>query len=67
MLRQRQQRGQAGLSNAEVRAVTGFTRQQVNRLIHELEAESVRMTGHGRGARYEYVGPAPAKKTKISR
>jgi ATP-dependent DNA helicase RecG len=62
MLKQRQQRGQAGLSNAEVREVTGYTRQQVNRLIHELEAESVRMTGHGRGAKYEYVGSQPAKK-----
>lgn len=67
MLKQRQQRGQAGLSNAEVREVTGFTRQQVNRLIHELETESVRMTGHGRGARYEYAGTAPAKKAASSR
>lgn len=71
MLKARQQRGQAGLSNAEVREVTGYTRQQVNRLIHELEAESVRMVGHGRGARYEYVGndetPKPARKTKNSR
>lgn len=67
MLKQRQQRGQAGLSNAEVREVTGYTRQQVNRLIHELEAESVRMMGHGRGARYQYVGNLPAKKAKSSR
>jgi ATP-dependent DNA helicase RecG len=67
MLKQRQQRGQAGLSNAEVREVTGFTRQQVNRLIHELETESVRMTGHGRGARYEYAGTAPAKKAASPR
>jgi ATP-dependent DNA helicase RecG len=57
MLKQRQRRGQNGLSNAEVREVTGYTRQQVNRLIHELENESVRMTGHGRSARYEYVEP----------
>jgi ATP-dependent DNA helicase RecG len=71
MLKARQQRGQAGLSNAEVREVTGYTRQQVNRLIHELEAESVRMIGHGRGARYEYAGnlpsPKPAGKTKNPR
>lgn len=67
MLKQRQQRGQAGLSNAEVREVTGYTRQQVNRLIHELESESVRMVGHGRGARYEYVGPASARKRTSSR
>lgn len=71
MLKARQQRGQAGLSNAEVREVTGYTRQQVNRLIHELEAESVRMIGHGRGARYEYAGnrpsTEPAGKTKNPR
>lgn len=67
MLKQRQQRGEAGLSNAEVREVTGYTRQQVNRLIHELESESVQMLGHGRGARYEFVGAPPAKKTKSSR
>lgn len=68
MLKARHKRGQAGLTNAEVREVTGYTRQQVNRLIHELEPESVRMNGHGRGARYEYVGkeapPRPARTTK---
>lgn len=71
MLKARQRRGEAGLSNAEVREVTGYTRQQVNRLIHELEAESVRMMGHGRGARYEYIGgnqsPKPVRKPKLSR
>lgn len=67
MLKQRQHRGQTGLSNAEVREVTGYTRQQVNRLIHELEAESVRMTGHGRGAKYEFVGSELAKKAKSPR
>jgi len=56
MLKLRQGRGEVGLSNADVREVTGYTRQQVNRLIHELESESVRMVGHGRGARYKYVG-----------
>lgn len=67
MLKQRQRRGERGLTNAEVRAVTGYTRQQVNRLIHELEAESVRLTGHGRGASYQYIGsdaPASKKKTR---
>jgi len=67
MLKQRHQRRQAGLSNAEVREVTGYTRQQVNRLIHELEPESVRMVGHGRGARYEFAGPRPVKKAKSPR
>ncbi|MBL8470701.1 MAG: putative DNA binding domain-containing protein [Rhodocyclaceae bacterium] len=65
MLKARQQRAQAGLTNAEVREVTGYTRQQVNRLIHELEAESVRMVGHGRGARYEFVLPPQPGQRKI--
>ncbi|MFN9279765.1 MAG: ATP-binding protein [Betaproteobacteria bacterium] len=65
MLKQRHRRGERGLTNAEVRAVTGYTRQQVNRLIHDLEAESVRLTGHGRGATYEYAGTeAPAQKKR---
>jgi len=67
MLKQRRRRGEAGLSNAEVREVTGYTRQQVNRLIHELAAESVQLTGHGRGARYEYAGSLPVKNTRNPR
>lgn len=55
MLKQRAKRGERGLNNAEVREVTAYDRQQVNRLIHELMAENVRLIGHGRGARYEYV------------
>ena len=58
MLKQRHLRGERGLTNAEVRAVTGYTRQQVNRLIHDLESESVRLLGHGRGTTYEYRGNA---------
>ena len=64
MLKQRRQRGLPGMSNAEVREVTGYTRLQVNRLIHTLEAESVRMVGHGRGARYEYIGALSARVAK---
>lgn len=64
MLMQRKKRGEPGLTNAEVRAITGYTRQQVNRLIHELEDESVRLVGHGRGAAYEYVGETPATAKK---
>lgn len=65
MLKQRAKRGEQGLTNAEVREVTAYSRLQVNRLIHELEPESVRLTGHGRGARYEYVGDyVPAKTRK---
>jgi ATP-dependent DNA helicase RecG len=54
MLKQRRRRGEPGLTNADVREVTGYTRQQVNRLVHELEAEDVQLIGHGRGARYEF-------------
>ena len=67
MLKQRAKRNEPGMGNAEVRAVTGYDRQQVNRLIHELEAESVLMMGHGRGARYEFTGdvePNGTGKTK---
>lgn len=54
MLKQRHKRNEAGMTNAEVRAVTSYSRLQVNRLIHELEDEGVMLQGHGRGARYEY-------------
>lgn len=64
MLKQRRKSGEPGLTNSEVRAMTGYTRQQVNRLIHELEVESVRLAGHGRGAAYEYVGETPVKAKK---
>ena len=67
MLKQRRRRGERGLTNAEVRAVTGYTRQQVNRLIHDLEAESVRLIGHGRGAAYEYAGAQPQAKAKAKK
>ena len=56
MLKQRAKRGEPGMNNSEVREVTGYDRQQVNRLIHELETEDVRLTGHGRGARYAFAG-----------
>ena len=57
VLRQRWERGEDGLTNAQVRAMTRFDRRQVNRLIHELEAEGLaRLQGHGRGARYVAVG-----------
>ncbi len=55
MLKQRARRGEPGMSNAEVREVTGYDRQQVNRLVHELQLESVQVRGHGRGARYEFL------------
>lgn len=55
MLKQRAKRGEAGLTNADIREVTAYSRLQVNRLIHELEPEGVRLSGHGRGARYTYL------------
>lgn len=55
MLKQRARRGEPGMTNADIRAVTAYDRQQVNRLIHELEIEGVHMQGHGRGARYIYI------------
>jgi ATP-dependent DNA helicase RecG len=55
VLKQRAERGEAGLQNAQVRQIVHMDRQQVNRLIHELEQEGhVRIEGYGRGARYRY-------------
>lgn len=57
VLKKRAERGEPELQNAEVRGITHFDRQQVNRLIHELENEGqVQIEGHGRGARYRYSG-----------
>ncbi len=57
VLKKRAERGEAGLQNSEVRKIVHFDRQQVNRLIHELEREGqVKIEGYGRGARYKYVG-----------
>lgn len=55
MLKQRTRRGEPGMTNGDIREVTAYNRQQVNRLIHELEIEGVRMQGHGRGTRYTYI------------
>jgi ATP-dependent DNA helicase RecG len=55
MLKQRARRSEPGMTNGDIREVTAYNRQQVNRLIHELETEGVRMQGHGRGARYTYI------------
>ncbi|MEW6574015.1 MAG: RNA-binding domain-containing protein [Bacillota bacterium] len=64
VLRQRNRRGETGLTNAEVRQITHFNRFQVNRLIHELQDEGVVLVkGYGRGARYVYVEPANRQKS----
>jgi ATP-dependent DNA helicase RecG len=56
VLMERARRQEPGMTNAEVRAMTQFDRQQVNRLIHELEPEGVQMSGHGAASRYAYGG-----------
>ena len=57
VLKRRAEKGELGLQNSEVRKIVHFDRQQVNRLIHELESEGqVKLEGHGRGARYRYIG-----------
>lgn len=40
------------LTNAEIRQMTGMDRQQVLRLMRELETDGVRIKGSGRGAYY---------------
>jgi DNA-binding MarR family transcriptional regulator len=56
VLKRRAEKEIPGIQNAEVRRITHLDRQQVNRLIHELEREGlVRIEGHGRGARYFFV------------
>jgi ATP-dependent DNA helicase RecG len=50
------EKGMPGMKNADIRKITYFDRQQVNRLIHELEGDGhVRIEGHGRGARYFFI------------
>jgi len=57
ILRQRAERGEPGLSNAEIRQITHFDRNQARRLMKELMAENsaVRMEGEKRWARYAYI------------
>lgn len=54
VLRQRAERGEAGLSNKEIRAISRFDRNQVTRMLRELRSEYPQITtdGHGAGARY---------------
>lgn len=53
VLRQRAERGEAGLSNKEIRAISRFDRNQVTRMLRELRSEYSQITtdGHGAGAR----------------
>jgi ATP-dependent DNA helicase RecG len=55
ILKQRVERGELGLSNAEIRQITHFDRSQVKRLMSELSRENVIiLIGRGRGARWQY-------------
>jgi len=55
ILKQRAEREEPGLSNAEIRQITHFDRAQVKRLMAELNREdTVTLSGRGRGARWEY-------------
>jgi len=55
ILKQRAEREDSGLSNAEIRQITHFDRAQVKRLMAELNREkAVIVSGRGRGARWQY-------------
>jgi ATP-dependent DNA helicase RecG len=56
MLKQRAAAAQPGMSNAEIRAVLKFHRNQVFKLLQELRLENPQVisTSHGAGARYEW-------------
>jgi len=55
VLRRRQQRSEAGLTNAEIRSMTHFDRAQVKRLMAELAREgTAQVEGRGRGAVWKH-------------
>jgi len=55
ILKQRAERGEPGLSNAEIRQITHFDRAQVKRLMAELNREGTTwLEGRGRGARWRF-------------
>ena len=57
VLKQRAERGEPGLSNAEIRQIIHFDRAQVKRLMAELNREkAAAVSGRGRGARWHYQG-----------
>lgn len=57
VLRQRVDRGEVGLSNAENRQITHLDRYQVVRLMQQLQEEEpqISLEGEGRGSRYVEV------------
>jgi ATP-dependent DNA helicase RecG len=54
ILKQRAERGEGGISNKEIRAITHYDRNQTYRLMKELRGENPRIAslGHGKGAHY---------------
>lgn len=58
VLRQRADRSEEGLSNAEIRQITHLDRYQVVRLMRQLQEEysDIDRVGRGRGCRYRYRG-----------
>src|SRR5690554_5748058 len=61
VLKDRAQRGEEGLQNAEIRHMTRYTRNQVGQLMRELTRETgqVERKGHGAGSRYYWKPPSP--------
>jgi ATP-dependent DNA helicase RecG len=56
ILKQRAERGEEGLRNADVRRITRMDSRQVTRLVQELKRDGqVMVESHGRGARYRYI------------
>jgi ATP-dependent DNA helicase RecG len=56
VLHQRAKRGEAGLTNTEIRAITYLDREQVKRLMRELAGETlVQVSGRGRNAVWRAV------------
>lgn len=60
VLRQRAERGERGLSNAEIRQLTHYDRNQVTRLMGQLRREVLQVAsdGYGAGARYYWRAAA---------
>ena len=54
ILKQRAERGEGGITNKEIRAITHYDRNQSYRLMKELRRENLRIKSesHGKGARY---------------
>jgi ATP-dependent DNA helicase RecG len=56
ILKQRAKAAEPGLSNAELRKITAFNRDQVNRLMRELRQQhpEIQMIGDRKASRYHY-------------